>query len=378
MIELVDAIEKDISLSSAVRRAFLAVDRALFVSSYYEHEGMQWVRQADAHSVVYQNRPLVTQIDALGMPSSSSSQPSVMALMLEALAVQPGMRVLEIGTGTGYNALLLARLAVDPALVTTIEIDKELADLARARIESVVGAGMAVVVGDGCLSVLERGKYERIIATASAFSVPDAWVEQLASDGRLVLDLRGKLGGGLMVVEKQEDGSAHGRFLEVKEEISFMGVRDTAEGDIHRESFTMPTRDEQTIYEAGTTAYACAEHFSSFEHFRDRQEEGLNLWMQCHFPALAIKWYRQEQRAWALLIDEQTRTTVAIEQREKGIGVAVKGKRALWEEMTRAYEEWKMLGQPGKACYTLVILPERQDMVIEQGNTSSICVIGRK
>ncbi len=368
---LVQRMEEQGALSARVREAFLTVPRHAFLAPEDGNRSAIWLEE------VYQDRALLTRRDRRGMPLSSSSQPSAMALMLEALDVQPGMRVLEIGTGTGYNAALLARLAGDPALVTTVEIDRELADLARGRIESVVGTGMTVIVGDGHLGAPGREPYERIIATASAFPVPHTWVEQLASGGRLVLDLRGKIGGGLMVVEKQEDGSAQGHFLAVKEEISFMRMRDTAEGNTQVESFAVPTREKQTVYEAGTTAYACAEHFCSFERFRERQEEALNLWMQCHFPALAIKWYQREQRAWALLIDEQTGTTVAIEQREDGIGIVVKGERALWEEMTQAYEQWLALGQPGKTCSTLMISAKTQEMVIRQGDLSSSCVISR-
>ncbi len=73
---------------------------------------------------MYQNQALTTQVDARGLPTSSSSQPAVMALMLSYLDIEPGMRILEIGTG--YNAALLARLTGDPRLVTTLEIDSTL------------------------------------------------------------------------------------------------------------------------------------------------------------------------------------------------------------------------------------------------------------
>ena len=126
--------------------------------------------------------------------------------------LQPRMSVLGIGISTGYNAALLAHLTGDPALVATIDIDPSLAGLARSQAAQVVGAGMEVVTGDGRRGVPERGPYARIIATASSFPVPPAWIEQLAPGGLLVLDLRGQIGGGLMVVEKQEDGIAQGRF----------------------------------------------------------------------------------------------------------------------------------------------------------------------
>lgn len=128
------------SLSSlAIEQAFLTVPREEFVSFFYVEdtasEMMAW-KQVDLQQItpedfltaVYQDDSLVTKIDGRNWPISSSSQPSVMAEMLEALDIQPGQRVLEIGTGTGYNAALLTRLTGNPASVVTIEYDAELAE----------------------------------------------------------------------------------------------------------------------------------------------------------------------------------------------------------------------------------------------------------
>jgi len=191
---LVQRIEEKYALSPSVRDAFLAVPRHVFLAPGDGVVTEQWL------SEVYQDVAITTKRDERGMPLSSSSQPSVMALMLEALEVQPGMRMLEIGAGTGYNAALLARLAGGPALVTTIDIDPALTVLACTRIEGIVGAGGTVVTGNGFEGYSPHAPYERIIATASAFPVPPEWIAQLAPGGRLVLDLRGKIGGGLMVI----------------------------------------------------------------------------------------------------------------------------------------------------------------------------------
>src|SRR5712691_5143607 len=92
---LVDAIEHIVPLSAPVRQAFLAVPRRTFVPSYYIQHGRQlkWTRQV-AGEGVYEDKALVTQLDSMGMPSSSSTMPSVMAVMLEALDVQSGQRIL--------------------------------------------------------------------------------------------------------------------------------------------------------------------------------------------------------------------------------------------------------------------------------------------
>jgi hypothetical protein len=77
----------------------------------------------------------------------------------------------------------------------------------------------------------------------------------------------GKIGGGLMAIEKQEDDTTIERFLAVKETISFMRLRKSAEGKVRTEVFTMPLLEEQMLYEPGTVEYACTEHFCSYEQF---------------------------------------------------------------------------------------------------------------
>ena len=109
--QLVEAIERRIGyqLASAVRHAFLMVDRRQFVPSCYVQRGLQWeVQQIDAEA--YEDQALIVHLDEYGRPDSSSSQPSLMAQMMEPLDVQPGLHVLEVGTGTGYNAAIIGQM----------------------------------------------------------------------------------------------------------------------------------------------------------------------------------------------------------------------------------------------------------------------------
>jgi protein-L-isoaspartate(D-aspartate) O-methyltransferase len=366
---LVQQIEAKYPLSPRVREAFLTVPRHAFLTPREDGGREQWLNE------VYQDTAVVTKLDGRGMPLSSSSQPSVMAWMLEALEIQPGMSVLEIGTGTGYNAALLARLTGDPTRVTTIEIDPELTAQAHLRIEEMIGPGMIIVTGDGKRGMPEYGPYNRIIATASAFPVPPAWIAQLAPHGRLVLDLRGKMGGGLMVIEKQAETSATGRFLAVKETISFMGLRATAEEEAQAERFELSLLQEQQLYEPETVEHTCASHFSSYEQFRG-EDDTFNLWVQCLFPSLSIKWMRREKRAFARLVEGESQTTLIVEQRGNQMGVAVKGTCPLWTTIVQAYQAWLSLEKPGYADLTLVITSEGQEMRVAhkgQSVTLKIC-----
>lgn len=178
--QLVEQLEGGGSLSSpAIRRAFLAVPRERFLSEVAEREGVERV---------YEDQAIVTVRDARGMPASSSSQPSMMAAMLEALELRRGHRVLEIGAGTGYNAALLARVVGAGGNVVSVELDPATArgaGRALARVKSAAD----VVVGDGRDGWPRGAPYDRIIVTASARTVPRAWYDQLSDGGLLELPL---------------------------------------------------------------------------------------------------------------------------------------------------------------------------------------------
>jgi protein-L-isoaspartate(D-aspartate) O-methyltransferase len=114
------------------------------------------------------------------------SQPYVVAYMTERLAVRPEHRVLEIGTGSGYQAAVLSRLARE---VVTIERYRTLADAARGRLKTLGYTNVEVITGDGLAGVPDRPPFERILVTAAAEEIPQALVDQLADGGVMVLPL---------------------------------------------------------------------------------------------------------------------------------------------------------------------------------------------
>jgi protein-L-isoaspartate(D-aspartate) O-methyltransferase len=135
---------------------------------------------------------------------SSVSQPSMVASMLEMLEVDPGARVLEIGTGSGYNAALLYELLSEHAgaesapgaiegCVVSIELDPELCEQARENLGSAGYPGVEVHCGDGLAGWPDGAPYDRIIVTASAKALPRAWVDQLADRGRMIVPLADEL-----------------------------------------------------------------------------------------------------------------------------------------------------------------------------------------
>ena len=142
------------------------------------------------------------------------SQPYVVAYMTEQLAVRPHHRVLEVGTGSGYQAAVLSRLARE---VVTIERYRTLADQAGGRLRSIGYDNVEVVVGDGLAGMPERAPFDRIILTAAAAKVPNALVEQLAEDGVMLLPL-GPADGPQHIVKltKSQTGLAREELIAVR------------------------------------------------------------------------------------------------------------------------------------------------------------------
>ncbi|AFR05763.1 methyltransferase, FxLD system [Nocardiopsis alba] len=124
-----------------------------------------------------------------GLVTSSMSAVRVQAMMLDQAGLEPGMRVLEIGSG-GYNAALIAELVGSTGEVTTIDIDPEVTDRARRYLDEAGYQDVRVVTGDADTGVPEFAPYDRIIVTVRAWDLPPAWIAQLTETGRLITPMR--------------------------------------------------------------------------------------------------------------------------------------------------------------------------------------------
>jgi len=121
---------------------------------------------------------------------SSISQPSMIALMLQLLAPEPGNRILEVGTGSGYHAALLAELTGPAGSVTTADLDADLAARAAAALASLGYANVRVLAADGAAAPAQSARYDRIVVTARSDDVAESWWDALSEEARLVLPLR--------------------------------------------------------------------------------------------------------------------------------------------------------------------------------------------
>ena len=136
------------------------------------------------------------------------SQPFMVAVICQAAEVREGDRVLDIGTGSGYQAAVLAELG---AKVYTVERIPDLAARARERLAEAGYEGVAVHVGDGSLGLPEHGPYDAIVVAAAAPAMPESLYEELRERGRLVVPVGGHEGQRLEVIVRSPEGPAVAR-----------------------------------------------------------------------------------------------------------------------------------------------------------------------
>ncbi len=156
-------------------------------------EAMRWVPRHRfvpevAPSVAYEDRAQLVKDDD-DRVLSTISQPTMVAIMLELAELRPGHRVLEIGTGTGYNAALMGRLVDASGSVVTVDLEADLVARAREHLDELGLRQVAAHVGDGSAGWAAAAPFDCVMATAGVEAIPDAWRAQVAVGGRLLAPL---------------------------------------------------------------------------------------------------------------------------------------------------------------------------------------------
>ncbi|MEU9965418.1 methyltransferase, FxLD system [Streptomyces malaysiensis] len=277
---LVDQLVQDGSIRTArVEQAMRAVPRHLFVP------------QAPLEKA-YSNTTVDTKYDSAGRSISCASQPGIVALMLEQLHVEPGMKVLELGAGTGFNAGLLGHLVGEQGHVTTIDVDHDIVEGARIGLKAAGLGNVTVILGDGAQGYAANAPYDRIVATVGAHAVPLAWLDQLAPGGRLLspLRLRGSVSRSIAFERDAERrwrsvGSEMNTFMPLRRGIADdprIFVPLTEDGSV-----TLVTNGDQTV---DTDALADvlnqprAEAWTGVTFRGPESPEWLELWLTCALP----------------------------------------------------------------------------------------------
>ncbi|MGH3885109.1 MAG: methyltransferase domain-containing protein [Pseudonocardiaceae bacterium] len=333
------------------RSALETVPRHVFVPRFYDGDH-QLVDGADPAqhdcwlSAVYSDIPLVTQITRvpdtdLDLFTSSSSMPSLMVDMLELLSVADGHRVLEIGTGTGYNAALLSH-RLGAANVTSIDLDPSLVTDARERLAS-IGYRPHLVAGDGAHGVRERAPYHSIIATCAVPAIPVAWITQIVDGATILADVRGEVSGALILLRKTSPDTVTGRVL--TRPGSFMWLRARVDNPL-RNGGRYTTVFSLDGAESRTTDVA--------PELVDNRD--FRFVLQRYVPRLqSITWGRRDDAAvLALRADDTSWVEVVVAEAQPGrYAITQGGPRRIWDDVERAASVWSSLGRPVRQRFGL-------------------------
>jgi protein-L-isoaspartate(D-aspartate) O-methyltransferase len=316
----------------AWQRAFLHTPRHIFVPDH---------SLADAYS----QDALVTQwraADERGnqRPTSSASAPGAVAVMLERLHVQDHHRILEIGTGTGYNAALLCH-RLGAANVYSNDIDPALIDQARLALNS-LGYQPTLVAADGYTGLPEGAPYDRILATCAITHIPPEWIRQLAAGGRIVAPIAGNSIKPLMVLDKTAPDEVTGHF-DNNHNMGFMPLR---------HNLRSPLGPGET---AGSTASGMAHYGTTTTDPRRVHEASadLALFCQLHVPGLQLGYGTDSphstDRTRATRIIAHTAVAVANVSFQPEDGrwpVIQRGPCRIWDTIETAMALWDHLHHP--------------------------------
>ncbi|MGH4001627.1 MAG: methyltransferase domain-containing protein [Pseudonocardiaceae bacterium] len=364
--QMVDDLASGGTLDPLWRETFLAVPRHAFLPDvvwHQEHRELvpfhrsddpaRWLRMAYAP-----DQFVITQVDD-GHPvgpgligdriSSSASQPDVVALMLAALDAEPGMRVCEIGTGTGYNAALLAQ-RLGATHVTTIEVDPDVATQARTALSATGFGAVTVITGDGAHGYPPHAPYDRILSTAAVRQVPYAWVAQTRPGGRVLTPWgTAYLNGALLSLTVGEKGTAAGRLVD---NVAFMWLRDQRipltwvrdcvyDEDRAQLSHTgihpgKVTGDYHAALTIGLLVPDC-----EYRYCRAHDDSG----------EYTVWFLDPGSRSWASIDYTPGADTYEVNQL---------GPRHLWDEVEAAYTWWVQAGSPTAEQWCITVTPRGQ------------------
>ncbi|MGP4092913.1 methyltransferase domain-containing protein [Nonomuraea sp. KM90] len=311
------------------------------------------------YHTVYSNTALITQrgdgtadvADRSAPPTSSTSSPHVVFEFLRLLNPQDEHRVLEIGTGTGWTAALLAERVGD-SQVTTVEVDKSIAEVAAENLKA-ADYGPTLLVGDGALGAPDHAPYDRVHVTCGVRDIPYPWVEQARPGAVIVMPWMPAHGGWgqRLRLDVLDDGTAVGSFHGTCKYMMMRAQRLEAwppyPDDGMQSSTWVDPREPWNALDDGFGLHLAvvAPHLTITTAGWEGQEDASSAWVM-RLRDLA------HRDAWAVITARPGQDAQ----------VSQSGGRQLWHTMEATYMEWLRAGRPGPGAYRMTVTPRGQDV----------------
>jgi len=342
--------------------AFEAVPRHVFVPRFYLDDetlidGDDPAQERKWLDAVYRDDALVTQLAAvpgtdLMWATSSSTMPSLMAYMLDLLDVQDGQRVLEIGTGTGYNAAILCHRLGDMN-VASIDLHPDLVDSARGWLAQ-LGYWPCLAAGDGAEGMPDRAPFDRILATCAVPALPAAWISQLRTGGLVVTDLRGGISSSLAALRKIDLDTVEGHFLPAPGH--FMWLRAQPGNPLRTGGDYGNVIDRDGAEQRMAALDPASLSNPDFRFLLQRHEPDLRSIWRTVRDGVELVCLTTDDGAWA---EVETRPYAGQYTVTQG------GPRRIWDRAERAADLWAELGRPARDRFGLTATPTRHDLWLD-------------
>ncbi|MEL6461405.1 MAG: protein-L-isoaspartate(D-aspartate) O-methyltransferase [Cyanobacteria bacterium J06621_15] len=296
--------------------------------------------------LIYANKSLITRISD-GKPSSSTSEPFLMANMLELLALSPILKVLEIGVGTGYNAALMSEIVEDQTLIFSVDIQEDVITQTKRLLSNAGYPNINLVLRDGFFGIQEEAPFDRIVATVGTQDISPYWVAQLSTSGFMILPLYHG-GWNPLVKVRWQDGILTGKVVGISGFMPFQGNEFSYNPSLLNSINSFPAIEE-------------FEELPLFHNLEAEPNNNILMW-----SAFPIGFYYfigifYSNAIWGMkpagygFYDEQDGIILFSPQKNC---ILLKGNRRLYERLQELYGIWLELGKPSLSDYDIKFVPK--------------------
>ena len=341
-----------------VAKAFLDIKREDFIWSIWERAKAGWKSYpVNRHNVSEELARLIYKDESIpilvedGNIISSSSQPAVMSIMIEEADIRRGDRVLEIGTGSGYNAAVLSKVVGKEGKVVTLEINETVYNLAKAAFKNAgLSEDIVLLKRNAVKGVPEYAPFDVILVTSSAPEIPHVWFEELKTGGKVIMPYVIRGSEILIKLTKLNDELLYGEGIHYVVFTRLKGVRATKHFPLFKNEFISL---KEIIEEYGVEDPQLTRVFRGLSK-RDKQDFAFFVSIHC-------------EESFSVLTEDEKKVYGIIKEQGEGLGViailedrVIKwGAHSAYCEFRNIFEKWEKLGKPGLKDYKIVFVKRK-------------------